>query len=155
MSCSWASGGWNRLHGRFIMHYLVTSLSLLVPRSNRPNQLIAFNFKGLTHLVSWMVKLTGTLGSHSEAWRTVPSNSSVLIFASTHLLARPVGPEESRCLTRRTRFQQATRSWLTRTSWRSSQMHNWWWLNCHFLGWSLGWWDTVNKIPQYFLLCKK
>ena len=31
------------------------------------------------------------LGVHSETWRTVPSHSSVLIFASTHLLTRPVG----------------------------------------------------------------
>ena len=35
--------------------------------------------------------MTGTLGLYSEAWRTVPSDSSVLIFASTHLLARLVG----------------------------------------------------------------
>ena len=35
--------------------------------------------------------MSGTLGLHSETWRTVPSDSSVLIFASTHLLARPVG----------------------------------------------------------------
>ena len=35
--------------------------------------------------------MTGTLGLYSEAWRTVSSDSSVLIFASTHLLARPVG----------------------------------------------------------------
>ena len=27
--------------------------------------------------------MTGTLGPHSETWRTVPSDSSVLIFAST------------------------------------------------------------------------
>ena len=31
-----------------------------------------------------MVTLTGTLGLHSEAWRTVPSDSSVLIFTSTY-----------------------------------------------------------------------
>ena len=37
--------------------------------------------------------MTGTLGLHSEAWRSVSSNSSVLIFASTHLLARSVGHE--------------------------------------------------------------
>ena len=35
--------------------------------------------------------MTGTLGLYSEAWRRVPSDSRVLIFASTHLLARPVG----------------------------------------------------------------
>ena len=32
-----------------------------------------------------MVKLTGTLGLYCEAWRTVPSDSSVLIFASTEV----------------------------------------------------------------------
>ena len=31
-----------------------------------------------------MVKLTGTLGLHSETWQTVPSDSNVLIFASTN-----------------------------------------------------------------------
>ena len=35
--------------------------------------------------------MTGTFGLYSEAWRTMPSDSSVLIFASTHLLAHPVG----------------------------------------------------------------
>ena len=34
-------------------------------------------------LVNLQVKLTGTLGLHSETCRTVPSDSSVLIFAST------------------------------------------------------------------------
>ena len=37
--------------------------------------------------------MTGTLGLHSEAWRTVPSDSRALIFASIHLLARSVGPQ--------------------------------------------------------------
>ena len=31
-------------------------------------------------LVNLQVKLTGTLGLHYEAWRTVPSDSSVLIL---------------------------------------------------------------------------
>ena len=42
-------------------------------------------------LVNHKVRLAGKLGLLSEAWRTVPSDSSVLIFASTHFLARPVG----------------------------------------------------------------
>ena len=45
-------------------------------------------------------------------------------FTSTHLLARPMGPEESRCLTRGTWFQQATRSRSTRASWRKSRKQN-------------------------------
>ena len=38
--------------------------------------------------------MSGTLGLHSETWRTVPSDSNVLIFASTHLLACLVGPDD-------------------------------------------------------------
>ena len=43
----------------------------------------ALRFNVCQLLVNLHVKLTGTLGLHSEAWRTVPSDSSVLIFAST------------------------------------------------------------------------
>ena len=35
---------------------------------------------GLLFFVNLQVKLTGTLGLYSEAWRTVPSDSSVLIL---------------------------------------------------------------------------
>ena len=37
--------------------------------------------------------MTGTLGLLSVLGEHLPSDSSVLIFASTHLLARPVGPD--------------------------------------------------------------
>ena len=38
--------------------------------------------------------MTGTLGSLSVLGEHLPSDSSMLIFASTHLLARPVGPDD-------------------------------------------------------------
>ena len=37
--------------------------------------------------------MTGTLGLHSKTWQTVASDSSVLIFVSTHFLACPVGSD--------------------------------------------------------------
>ena len=44
-------------------------------------------------LVDQQIRLTGTLGLLSVLGEHFLSDSSVLIFASTHLLARPVGPD--------------------------------------------------------------
>ena len=86
MSFSCTLGCWNRLYGwLFIYHtlfgYIIIATDARVKSAWSADRL--WLKKNHLHLVSWMVKLTGTLGLYFEAWRTVSSDSSVLIFMST------------------------------------------------------------------------
>ena len=83
------------------------------------------------------VKLTGTLDLLFVLGEHLPSDFSVLIFASTHLLARPVGPKASTWWTllinlrsvKKTRFvflkinSKKNKGMNMRSWWRNSNMN--------------------------------
>ena len=59
-----------------------------------------------------MTKLTGTLGLHSETWQIVPSDSSVLIFASTQRCTLILKYNIIPCIVQQRRVKMFMKMWV-------------------------------------------